>query len=516
MAISFRTRLFVIAGLIVAAVLGAVLLLGWSRVTAFQVERLDERLCMEARRLATQPFHGENMSRVAADIVGKLRLGTPAKLMLRFENGAQGPDFQSANWHPALAFEGAQWKPAKSINPPEPPEPPETQLDRRLPRPDDNSGSQRARPPSPPDDRPRPPDGSPTPQPACAVAAFTFADPPRQQWRAARFAVASGRAVVAADLAAIEADLKDALTESLKLVIPLALALTALGAWLLSALTMRPVNRLRNAMKDVTQKALDRRLSSQGEDREFKVLIDAYNTMLARLEASFQQASRFSADAAHELKTPLTILQGRLEQALGKSHDPVLQIELTGLLDEVGRLSTITRKLLLLSQSDAGWLALQRTPIDLSGMLDDIAADAQMLLAGQTLECSIDRALSMQGDAVLLRQLFNNLISNAVRYCRPGGWIKLQARALPGGIEVVFSNATHTIASADRAQFFDRFYRGDVSHNRHIDGNGLGLSLAREIARAHGGELTLETSAPDRVVLRLSQLPAWRLRPPSA
>lgn len=508
MIISFRTRLFVIAGLIVGAVLSAVLLLGWSRVLAFEVERLDARLCMEARRLATQPFHGEDIARLEADIVGKLHLSTPEQLMLRFEARGAASNFQSANWRGELPFDGAQWRVAKGNSPPEPPDSPEAQPDRRPPQPDDNLRSPRPGLSFRPGDRPPPPDGSRPPQAACALAAFTSANPPGQQWRAARFSAQSGRAVVAIDLAATESELKDALQPALKLVIPLALALTALGAWLLSALTMRPVNRLRDAMKDVTQKALDRRLSSQGEDREFKVLINAYNTMLSRLETSFQQASRFSADAAHELKTPLTILQGRIEQALGKSRDPAVQTELTGLLDEVGRLSSITRKLLLLSQADAGWLDLHCTSIDLTGMLDEIAADAQMLLTGQTLECHIGRALSIQGDAVLLRQLFNNLISNAVRYCRPGGWVKLTARALPGGIEVVFSNATHAIEAKDRARFFDRFYRGDASHNRHIDGNGLGLSLAREIARAHGGELALQTSAPDIVVLRLSLLPA--------
>ncbi len=508
MIISFRTRLFVIAGLIVGAVLSAVLVLGWSRILAFEVERLDARLCMEARRLATQPFHGEDIARLEADIVEKLRLTAPEQLMLGFEASAGASNFLSANWRAELAFDGAHWRVAKGSRPPEPPDPPEAQPDRRPPQPGDNLPSPRPKRSFPPGDRPPPPDGSRPPQAACALAAFNSANPPGQQWRAARFSARSGRAIVAVDLAATESELKDALQQALKLVIPLALALTALGAWLLSALTMRPVNRLRDAMKDVTQKALDRRLSGQGEDREFKVLIDAYNTMLARLETSFQQASRFSSDAAHELKTPLTILQGRIEQALNKSQDPALQAELTGLLDEVGRLSAITRKLLLLSQADAGWLALQRAPVDLSGLLDEIAADAQMLLTGQTLTCHIDRALSMQGDVVLLRQMFNNLISNAVRYCRPGGWIKLRARALPGGIEVVFSNATHAVGAEDRARFFDRFYRGDASHNRHIDGNGLGLSLAREIARAHGGELALQTSAPDIVVLRLSLLPA--------
>ncbi len=315
MIISFRTRLFVIAALMVGAVLSAVLLLGWSRVLAFEVERLEQRLCMEARRVATQPFHGEDLARLEADVVGKLHLSTPGQLTLRFESSADSAGFQSRNWPAAFALDGPQWRPMKTGGQPEADRQPNAEQDDRLggppPRPDEETGRQGG-------GRPREPG-------ACALASFASADLPGQQWRAARFTVSTGRGVVAADLAATEAELQGAFAQALKLVVPPALVLTAIGAWLLSVLTMRPVNRLRDAMKNVTQKALDRRLSSAGEDREFKELIDAYNTMLARLENSFQQASRFSADAAHELKTPLTILQGRIEQALHQSVQPAIQ-----------------------------------------------------------------------------------------------------------------------------------------------------------------------------------------------
>jgi signal transduction histidine kinase len=113
----------------------------------------------------------------------------------------------------------------------------------------------------------------------------------------------------------------------------------------------------------------------------------------------------------------------------------------------------------------------------------------------------------VQGDLLLLRQLLNNLVSNAVRYCRPGGWIEITARRLPAGVEVVFANASAPIGAEDRQRFFDRFYRGDPSRNRAVEGSGLGLSLAREIARAHGGELTLEPGPADQVTLRLSLPP---------
>ena len=496
MIISFRTRLFVIAGLIVGLVLSAVLLVGYKRVLAFEVGQLDERLCMEGRRLATQPFRPDSVDRLQSDVMSKLRISAPEQLMLKFEASPgtvrDSDSFQSAGWQDFLTLDAKQWQPV---------------AERQRPDANNDRPERRDSPPSREDRQPPGPQGAergsrqPPNELRCALASF---DASQRQWRAARVTSNDGSSMLAVDLAAIKGELQDAFAKALQIVIPLALLLTALGAWLLSTLTMRPVIRLQQAMANITQKALDARMPARGEDREFVALIDAYNAMLARLEASFQQASRFSSDAAHELKTPLTILQGHIEQALGEATQPALQAKLMGLLDEIARLSDITRKLLLLSQADAGYMALQRVPIDLSRMLEEMADDAQMLLTTQRLECNISRRLVVNGDAVLLRQLFNNLISNAVRHGLPGGGIRLNARATEGSIEVEISNATQAIDAKNRAQFFDRFFRGDLAHSRTVEGSGLGLSLSREIALAHGGNLVMLPSAADVVSLRLT------------
>ncbi len=485
MTISFRTRLFVVSALIVAGVLSAVVALGWASLREAQLETLDERLCNEARRVATQPFLGEELARLESDLAIKLRLGSTAELLVRYEPSDGGPAFQSAGWDHAPVLASLPWaaharasRPAPLLPEPAPPPPP-------------GAPPGAGRPAPPPAQGP----------PVCALASF---DHHGDHWRAARFELPLGRSAVAANLASAASALQGAVGRTLAKVAPLGLVLTALGAWVLASLTMRPVNRLRTAMGGVNQRALDQRLSSAGEDREFKELIGEYNTMLARLEASFGQASRFSADAAHELKTPLTILQGRIEQALARGDHGALQDDLTQMLDEVGRLALITRKLLLLSQADAGRLDLQRTRVDVSELLDDLVTDARMMVAEGELQAQIAPGLAAQADGVLLRQLLNNLMANAVRHRRAGGDIHVRAQALAGAIEIHFANQTEPIEAADRARFFERFYRGDASHGRRVDGSGLGLSLALEIARAHGGDLRLEPSPADEVRLRLS------------
>jgi heavy metal sensor kinase len=477
--VSFRTRLFVMAAAIVVATLGMVMAVGWSSVLDFEINRLDSRLCAEARRLANEPSHGNDMPRLETDLLNKLRLASTRQLLVRFDRSDAAAGFQSAHWDPALGIDSLAWRPATPAG--------ASERDRSSPE----------SPPVPEAGRPQRKRGPPE---ACAVASFRSAG---RAWRAALYPAGAGRGFVAADLAATEAELHGAVRGALMIVIPLALVLTALGAWLLASLSMRPLNRLRDAMKGMSQKAMDQRVPVRGEDREFRELIDAYNTMLERLEASFRQASRFSADAAHELRTPLTILQGRLEQAMASAEQPALQAALADMLEEVGRLATITRRLLLLSQADAGRLALDVTSVDLTELLDGLMADAQMLTGDRKLTSAVGRSLVVPGDAVMLRQLFNNLLSNAVRYTVPSGWIDVVARKLPTGVEVIFANATVPITPEDRARLFDRFYRADPAHSRSVDGTGLGLSIAREIARAHRGDLTLEPGAPDEVRLRV-------------
>jgi len=469
MIMSFRLRLFFTAAAIVAVVLALVMLTGWSRVMDFELGRLDSRLCSEARRLAVESFPADQLPRLEIDIVEKLHLTAPDQLLLQFVDTSTDRRYQSAGWDGTLLPESLGWSPL--VDPASAGQP--------------GSSARRRHDPS---------------RGECSLASIASQN---DSWRAARSDVSGLVGVVAANLKAPKAEIQAALFGALLVEIPIALVLTALGAWLLAAFTIKPVNRLRESMKAVTPAALDQRLSEFGEDQEFKDLISAYNTMLERLQRSFQQASRFSADAAHELKTPLTILRGRIEQIRRKTGSEELHAELSDLLDEVGRLSAITRKLLLLSQADAGKIELSQESVHLTELLNALVVDAQMVVDDRKLSSSISAGLIVNGDAVLLRQLLNNLLSNCVRYSLAGGFIDVSARQTPGFAEIVFSNSCRAVGPVERTRFFERFFRGDASHSRQLDGTGLGLSLALEIARAHRGSLTLLPGSDDEVRLQL-------------
>lgn len=443
---SFRLRVFLLAFAVAASAALVVSLFIGARVQAFEADRRDAQLCMEARRLLRQ---GSLRGRLLEDIGEKLRVG-PGQLWVQVDGGLQ---LLVHGWPANLQADALNWQVAQE---------------------EDRPGRR------------------------CAHAEWSTG---HRDWRAARVEGDGGRAIVAVDLAASSAELNAAMRAVWALVLPLMLVSTALGAWLLTSLTMRPLQRLREAMQALTPQALDQRLPEAGADIEFRALIRAYNVMLERLERSFRQASRFSADAAHELRTPLTVLQGRLEQAIQGSADAGAQAQWAALLEEVNRLSAITRHLLLLAQADAGHLPLRQERVDLTTMLLELVEDARMLLSDERVQAVIEPGLRVSADALLLRQLLNNLVGNAARYSAGTAPMQIQACGRGSQIEVRIRNACAPISASERAQLFDRFYR--VAPRVDAAGSGLGLSLAREIARAHGGELALVASAEDVVEMHL-------------
>ena len=229
--------------------------------------------------------------------------------------------------------------------------------------------------------------------------------------------------------------------------------------------------------------------------RELSSFIDYFNDLIDRSRLSYQQANRFSSDASHELKTPLTIVRGHLQRLINRSQDGSdEQIQLSLVMDEVERLISITIKLLMLSQADAGRLANLKETIHFNNLVDHLIEDYSNYRTDIEITKTLDENIELIADKDLITQLMLNLFSNAFKYNYSGGNVSFNASCTANHLVFTITNTTHLSAAGLDGRVFERFYRHLGSNNRETiaqQGSGLGLSLCREIARAHGGDLEL-------------------------
>ncbi|MDE3068392.1 MAG: HAMP domain-containing protein [Verrucomicrobiota bacterium] len=292
-------------------------------------------------------------------------------------------------------------------------------------------------------------------------------------------------------------------------------ALLALaGGWWLMKKSLAPVARLTLAAEKISAHHLHERLPRAGHGDELDRLTEVFNQMLARLDDSFRRAREFTLHASHELKTPLTVLCGETETALrDESLTSSERERLVSQLDELQRLARIVDGLTLLARADAGQLALKMDALRLDELVRDNFADLQILAEPQQVQVELAAcdAVTLRGDRHRLRQLLLNLADNAVKYNQPRGRITMNLRRADSMAQFTIANTGAGIPPEFLPRVFDRFYRGDPAHGDHVDGCGLGLSIARWIVSAHGGTIQIE-SAPDQITTVTVRLPMDQMK----
>jgi heavy metal sensor kinase len=283
----------------------------------------------------------------------------------------------------------------------------------------------------------------------------------------------------------------------LVVLVPLAAVLAAAGGLLLARRALRPVDTMSLTARRITAEDLARRIPRRATGDELDRLAETLNEMLDRLQGAFGQVRRFAADAAHELRTPLTALRGGIEVALRGERTPeeyrrVLQSS----LEEVERLTHLAEDLLLLSRFSVT-VSAPRQRVELEPLVMD-ALDVGVQLAharGVSIVSTNLTPAAVVGDASALRRALLNLVDNAVKYTPAGGKVEVALlREEEGRAAIAVRDTGPGIAPADVDRVFQPFVRLDAARQDAPDGAGLGLSIARSIVAAHGGELTLETT----------------------
>ena len=307
--------------------------------------------------------------------------------------------------------------------------------------------------------------------------------------------VVIGQPVSASDL------LPAVASSSILVVAPFIIILSIIGAYAVLASVFRPVDQLINEVEAITDgRSLHRRLPTDpATGDELVRLALTLNAMLTRLETSFAALRRFTADASHELKTPLTVLRADVERAMHpNTHRAERMVALEEALQETARMADLVDSLLTLARADEGRFDIYRQPVELEPLVREVyetavilGEDAGLALSLRTLENVV-----VMGDRTRLRQLLLNLVTNAIKYTPRGGSVELAVLRRPGDeVAISVRDTGIGISTADLPHVFDRFWRADRARSRASErgGFGLGLAISQWIVQAHGGTIGVQS-----------------------
>lgn len=289
------------------------------------------------------------------------------------------------------------------------------------------------------------------------------------------------------------------LVGTMLVITPLLLVLSIMFAYLIAGRAFRPIDRIIDQVEAITDgRSLHRRLAIGAAGEELARLSSTLNAFIERIETSFGALRRFTADASHELKTPLAVMRADVERAISPTTTETEQAEaLEEALQQLTRMADLVNSLLTLARADEGRFDLFREPIELAPLTREVIETARLLGedAGLTIEApQLDNA-EVLGDVTRLRQLFLNLVTNAIKYTPRGGRVEIAMVREATMARFSVKDTGIGIAAADLPYVFERFWRADRVRSRATErgGFGLGLAISQWIAQAHGGTLDVQS-----------------------
>ncbi|ARU88895.1 heavy metal sensor histidine kinase [Pseudomonas sp. M30-35] len=291
-----------------------------------------------------------------------------------------------------------------------------------------------------------------------------------------------------------------AFRERIYLAVSLAFLLTALLGYILLRRGLRPLRTMATHAANITPQRLDSRMDSKDTPIELQQLSDAYNAMLDRLANGYQRLTQFSADLAHEIRTPVGSLMGHCQVALRQSRsEDEYQALLASNLEELERISRIVESILFLARADDAQSVIEREPLSLNSELQRIAGYFEGLAEERQLTLQTTGDGILEADPLLLRRALSNLVANAIRYANEGSEILMRVVAVDGGWQIDVENQGPVLSDETLRKLFDRFYRGDTSRHQSSDSYGLGLTIVAAIMQLHGGEASVKQPEPGTI-----------------
>lgn len=295
--------------------------------------------------------------------------------------------------------------------------------------------------------------------------------------------------------------------------ISLAAAVAALLGWLAARQGLAPLARVTATARRLSAERLGERIAERDAPAEVRELAEAFNGMLDRLEASFRRLSEFSADLAHELRTPISNLMTETQVALSRSRAPEAYREvLVSNLEEFDRLARMVSDMLFLAQADNGLLPRPAEAVELAEEAAALADFYEALAESRSVRIAVHGSACVRGDRLMLRRALSNLLSNALRHTPAGGTVGIDIHAADGEAALSVRNPGTAIPADQLGRIFERFHRVDPARSRDGgEGTGLGLAIARSIVVAHGGRIEVHSAAGETTFTL--HLPAYATRP---
>ena len=302
----------------------------------------------------------------------------------------------------------------------------------------------------------------------------------------------------------MKAQMRD-LAVMLVLGLPVAVAVAGIGGYALARRALAPIERMTEHARTITAERLHDRLPVGNPDDEMGRLAAVFNATLRRLEQSFEQMRRFTADVSHQLRTPLTAIRSVGEVGLRTGHrdESSYRAIIGSMLEETDRLAVLVDRLLTLSRAEMGQGTFARDTVNLTELAEDVVGHLGVLAEekGQSLTVDATGAPTAVADRVVLRQALINLVDNAIKFTPAGGAVSIRVSGTDGTATLDVSDTGAGIPDEARDRVFDRFYRGD---EEAAAGSGLGLSIAKSAVEANGGQLTVARSGPQGTTFRIT------------
>jgi heavy metal sensor kinase len=294
----------------------------------------------------------------------------------------------------------------------------------------------------------------------------------------------------------------------LKLTLPLLVVLASLGGYWLSRRALAPVDEIIRTARGIGVQNLSGRLSVPGPQDELRRLTETLNDMLARIEASFKRITQFTADASHDLRTPVALIRTSAELALRRSRtEEEYREALSRILGTSEETTHLIENLLTLARADAGASGLELRRVDLLPPLKKAAEQASVLATAKGIQISNgheEHPTWILADSAALERLFLLVLENAVKYTPEGGRIEIQVRNGQGTANVDIRDTGIGISEKDLPHIFERFYRADQARSREPGGSGLGLAIALWIVEMHGGAIQAQSAAGSGSIFHIS------------